>query len=408
MAKDYGNLDMEGEIEEWNNPCEDYISWKKDPPLDDEDGVGEDRVKAMRRVIIGRDENGNENDVEWSAWDQFHPDWQDRGDPETDGQLSTADGLEYYNHLRDHLSKSSVYIQYMPIIQDFLNECKKRRIIDANPAAYALDQAGAANSNKNYPEITVAQWGKFFKWLGDPQLRAMLIMMAKTAIRAGEVINIDLPFLNLDHKIYGDYLDSLGVELVDEVKGNPDSLYIPSEPEAWEEFRGEVRKRGNKTTEGKLLPIDRELKRVLLDWISMRPNIGYPHPLFTDKSSSGRVSKIRGELKENMREYGIAVDYIDNEGEEKKDMSCHYFRHFFSTNMQDGQGTYDGADWPWSRIKIIRGDITDSESDNKNGGGRGDNLQNVYTHNWGDLIREPYLRDIYNFGLYKPERKLST
>jgi len=400
MPKDYGNLKMQGEIEAWENPCEDFIRWKVDPPLDDKDGIGKDRENQFRRAIVGENNSGSEYDTEWQAWDQFHPDWQDRGNPDTSGQLTAQDGIGYYNHLRNNLNKSTVYGKILPMIQEFLDECKKRNIVDANPAAFVLDQTDAPDTEKTYPEITVSQWGQFFSWLGDPQLRAIYMTMIKIAVRKGETLNIDLPFLNLDHSIYRDYLDEHNIELKDEVKETPDSVYIPSEPEAEEEFRGEVRACGNKTAEGKLLPIDRELKRVLIDWISMRPNTGYPYPLFCEQN---RVSRPLPKLKQAMCEYGLAVEYIEDDD---KNMDNHYFRHYFSTNMQDGEGTYDGANWPWRRVKLIRGDITDIRSGNQNGAG-GDSLQDTYTHNWGDLIREPYLRDIYNFGLYKPERELS-
>ena len=402
MPKDYGNLKMQGEIEKWNNPCEDFIKWKVDPPLEDKDGISKDRETQFRRAIVGKNRSGSEYDTEWQAWDQFHSDWQDRGNPDTSRQLTTQDGVSYYNHLRDHLGKSTVYKNILPMIQDFLNECKKRDIIDANPVAFVLDQTGAPDTSKDYPEITVSQWGQFFNWLGDPQLRAIYVTMAKIAVRRGETLNIDLPFLNLDHSIYRDYLDERNIELRDEVKEYPDSVYIPSEPEEQKEFRGEVRQYGNKTAEGKLLPIDRELKRVLIDWISMRPDLGYPYPLFCGTPRGRTVSPLR-KLKQVMCEYGLAVDYIEDED---KNMDNHYFRHFFSTNMQDGEGTYKEANWPWRRIKLIRGDITDIRSGNQNGSGS-DGLQDTYTHNWGNLIKEPYLRDIYNFGLYKPERELS-
>jgi hypothetical protein len=192
-------------------------------------------------------------------------------------------------------------------------------------------------------------------------------------------------------------------------------VYIPSEPENGEEFRGEVRTYGNKTSEGKLLPIDRETKRILLDWIAMRPKVGHPHPLFSTRGSNIRHHSRAGtplnKLKQEMRDYGIKVEYVtdsddeDNE-EEEKNMDNHYFRHFFSTNMQDGKGTYDDAEWSWGKIKIIRGDLVSDEDDNGQGASS-DGLQATYTHDWGNLIREPYLRDIYNFGLYKPERELS-
>lgn len=418
MTREFGDIEIDSEgsgIEQWTDPCEDFISWKKDPPLEDEEGVGSGRAEALRRAIIGVDEDGNQYDTDWDAWNQFCPDWQDIGDPDTDGTFTSKHGTDYYNHLRQHLAKSSVYGETLPIVNQFLKQCMNRQIVSGNPIAFVLEQASPADTDKNYPEITVAQWGDFFASLGDPQLRAMLVTMAKIAIRVGELLNIDLPHLHLDHHIYRDHLNDIGVTLSDVVADYPDSVYIPSEPERGEEFRGEVRTYGNKTSEGKLLPIDRETKRILLDWIAMRPKVGHPHPLFSTRGSSyhhrSRAGTPLKKLKQEMRDYGLKVEYVTNSDdedseEEEKNMDNHYFRHFFSTNMQDGKGTYDDAEWSWAKIKIIRGDLMNGEDDNGQGASS-DGLQDTYTHDWGNLIREPYLRDIYNFGLYKPERELS-
>jgi len=391
MAKDYGNLGMAGE-RKWENPCDDFLEMKRDPELGDKKGVGEHRYNALKRVI----RNGPKDDS-WKSWDEFVPDWKERGDPSSDENLTTKDGEQYYNHLLNAgISKNTVLTNHIGIVQHFLDECMKRGVVDANPAAYVIDQADTPEFKKNYPEITVSELGNFLKWIPDPQKRAGYTIMVKTAIRIGETVNIDLPYLHLNHPIYYDYIETRGIELHEDVREYPDSVLIPPEPEKHKEFRGEVRLFGNKTKDAKRLPIDRETRRVLLDWLVMRPNTGYPYPLFTGDRPTGRAhgGTFLHDLKSYLREYGLAVDYVKNDN---KNIDLHYFRHFFSTNMQDGRGTYDGAKWTWSRVKIIRGDI---------GGGPGsdddsDGLQRTYTHDWGDLIREPYINDIYNFGIYK-------
>jgi integrase/recombinase XerC len=402
MPKEWGNLGQ-SKKEEWDNPCEDFLAMKKDPELEDEEGVTEKRLEAMKRAIVDSPE-----EVEWQAWDEYVSDWQDRGDPDSSGQLTGQDGVGFYNQMREAgLAKSTIYQGYLPIVQEFLAECMKRNVCDANPVAFVLDQTSPPNTDKDYPEITVNELGGFLRWLGDPQHRAAYTTMSKIATRSGETVNIDLPHLYLDHPIYLDYLDHRGIDLYEVVADKPDSVYIPSEPTVDEKYRGEIRTSGNKTAEGKLLPIDRELKRVLLDWISVRPDVGYPYPLFVGEQGSRLDgTHLLHKLKQELKEYGLTIEHVEDDD---KNMDLHYFRHFFSTNMQDSQGTYEGAEWPWAKVKIIRGDKgTTANGDNNGSNGRGgDDLHNTYTHNWGDLIRDPYLRDIYNFGLYKPERELT-
>jgi integrase len=397
MTKDYGNLELTPD-QEWNNPCDDFLEMKKDPELGDKDGVSAARLRDLKRVI--RDGPQETSKSSWESWQQFVSDWKERGDPDSDKRLTTHDGIEYYNHLLDAgLSKNTIHSTHMKIVRHFLEECMKRGVVDANPAAFVLDNTDSPESNKDYPEITVKELGNFLGWIPDPQMRAGYVMMAKTAIRIGETLNIDLPYLHLEHPIYYDYIETKGIELHEKVKDTPDSVLIPSEPEAEEKFRGEERKSGNKTKKGKLLPIDRETKRVILDWLVMRPNTGYPYPLFYGKRDTGRPRSqnwLRS-LKSYLREYGLAVDYVEDDD---KNMDLHYFRHFFSTNMQDGEGTYDGANWNWSKVQIIRGDIGGGRQSNRDNQAESNGLQKTYTHRWGDLIRLPYLNDIYNFGIY--------
>ncbi len=394
MSKEYGNLGMTTG-EQWNNPCEDFLSMKEDPELGDENGVSSARLRQLEMIIKTGPKTGR-----WEPWDQFVHDWKERGDPDSDKKLTAKDGIEYYEHLRDAgLKRYTIFENHMSVVQHFLNECMKRGIVDANPAAYVMDNVENPGTKKEYPEITVKELGNFLMWVPDPQRRAGYVMMAKLALRVGETLNIDLPYLHIDHPIYYDYIETKGIELHEGVKDYPDSVLIPSEPTADEKFRGELRQVGNKTKKGKRLPIDREAKRVILDWLVMRPDTEHPHPLFYSekKHTRPRSQYWLRSLKRYLCDYGLAVEYVeDNE----KNMDLHFFRHFFSTNMQDEEGTYKGANWSWAKVQIIRGDVGGGLNDNKRNSASISGLQGTYTHDWGDLIREPYLEDVYNFGIY--------
>jgi len=397
MSKKFGNLGMTPD-EEWDNPCDDFLEMKKDPELGEEDGVSPARLRDLERIIKTGPEEGHRS---WESWDHFVPDWKERGDPDSDDQLTTKDGIEYYDHLRDAgLSTYTILETHMSVVQHFLDECMQRGIVDANPAAYVMDKIDNPGTEKDYPEITVRELGNFLKSVPDPQQRAGYVIMAKLATRVGETLNIDLPYLHLNHPIYYDYIETRGIELHEDVKDYPDSVLIPPEPTAGEEFRGELRKVGNKTKKGKRLPVDRETKRVILDWLVIRPNTGYPYALFYSEKSPTRPRSqywLRS-LKRYLREYGLAVEYVEDD---EKNMDLHFFRHFLSTNMQDGEGTYGGASWSWAKVQIIRGDMGGGFGNNNNGdNSSSSNLQDTYTHDWGDLIREPYLEDIYQFGIY--------
>jgi len=390
----YGNLDIEDQ-RKWTDPVNDFIEEKRDPPLEDKDRLTEPRIRHIQRVLKETPEG-----VEWEAWEELHEDWIECGDPSNSEKNLTANhGEEFYNQMREEVGK--VYAQdSLRIVAEFLGECMKRGIIDANPAAYVLDNIDNAQSEKNYPEKTVAELGSFIKWILDPYYRAICTTLAKWGVRKGEAINIDLPFLHLDSPIYEEYLEERGIELHEEVKDHPDSIYIPTEPTTGKEFRGEIRDTGNKGDPnkkgGKLLPVDYETKHAILDYLAIRENTGYPYPLWVGKHGD-RPKGPRWNYKINrdlMKEFGFAVKYIEDNG---KNLDIHYFRHFFTTNMQEGEGTHD-AELSWHMVQILRGDVGGQK--NKNGSTGNSSLHSTYTHDWGNQIREPYLNNIYQFGIY--------
>lgn len=90
----------------------------------------------------------------------------------------------------------------------------------------------------------------------------------------------------------------------------------------------------------------------------------------------------------------FAVEYIEDS---EKNIDIHYFRHFFTTNMQEGEGTHS-ADLSWNMVQILYEDVGAQEPDGENNGSN--SLHSTYTHDWGNQIRELYLNNIYRFGIY--------
>jgi len=175
------------------------------------------------------------------------------------------------------------------------------------------------------------------------------------------------------------------VTLVDEVADHPDTLYIPSEPTVGEIFRGETRIRGNKRKRDTKIPIDEETKKALLDWLVVRPETSYPHPLWV--TPNGEPDRI-GETNPNekLTNYWAEETGLVDDGNTGA-FTPHWFRHFFTTNMKPGRGHHDDSIAP-SLVKYVRGDVEDD-------------IMEVYTHDWGDQVREQYLDAIYNFGIYE-------
>jgi integrase len=169
-------------------------------------------------------------------------------------------------------------------------------------------------------------------------------------------------------------------------------MFIHSEIWAEEEMNGEERVDGNKRKRETLIPVDRELKKSLIDWLSIRPDTKSPaHPVFTTKTTRNKEYKrLRGA---NLHRYAIG-EYaqkagLASPGQDSSDVDLHYFRHFFVTQMAKNRGDHDGGLDPML-IKYIRGDVLD------------DAILDIYTHDsWGVNVREEYLNNIYNFGIYE-------
>lgn len=368
MSK-YGNLDFD---DEWyDQPLEKYLTYKRDV-----DEVTDVRFRGIKRAIVNSPDQSD-----WQAWDEF-VDWR--------GGMTTSDARQFLSQLRAAgLAERSVEHR-MRTVQSFLKELLDRDVVDSNPVAYVTDEATFDHDEKEKTDRSVADIGAFLSAIPNLQLRAIGTTFAKTGIRIGELYNIDLPFLNLDHKIFEETVVRHDITLHEEVADHSDSFYIPSEPTMGEVYRSEKRKRGNKRKRDTLIPVDSELKRALLDWLAARPETVHPHPLWTSpQSQPTRLSK--SHIKTLTDRWAEETRLVDDGSTGA--FTPHWFRHFFTTNMQPGRGYHEQSIAP-TLIKYIRGDVGTATE------GSGTDIMDVYSHDWGDQVRREYLDNIYHFGIY--------
>jgi integrase/recombinase XerC len=361
MSK-YGNLNYDAEW--YDEPLQKYLNHKRNV-----DKITEARFNDIQRVIVE-----SPDECEWDAWDEFVVDWQD--------ERTIADARAFAQQLEDAGLRSRTVEERLRLVNSFLKDLLEREVIDSNPVAYVCDNTDFHHTEPDKINRTVGEIGEYLQSIPNIQQRAMGVIFAKTGIRLGESYNIDLPFLHLDHEIYDDILNEHDVTLVDE--DHPDTLYIPSEPTVGEEFRGETRKLGNKRKRRTRIPVDSELKKALLDWLAVRPETVYPHPLWVKPIGQPiRIGKANPNRK--LTNYWAEKTGLVDDGDTGA-FTPHWFRHFFTTNMKPGRGHHDNSIAP-SLVKYIRGDVEDD-------------IMEVYTHDWGDQVREQYLNAIYQFGIY--------
>jgi integrase/recombinase XerC len=373
----YGNLNFD---EQWyKEPLEKYLEHKRTV-----DEVTDKRFDEIARALVGNPERYDweclreldEPSVKWEAWDEF-VDWRD--------EMTLADARAFKQQLEDAGLASRTVENKLRMVQSFLKELLERDVIESNPVAYVCDETEFDHDGPDKIDRTVDEIGEYLRAIPNLQQRAMGVTFAKTGIRKGENYNIDLAFLHLDHDIYDDVLNQHDVTLVDEVADHPDTLYIPSEPTVGETFRGEKRQLGNKRKRGTKIPIDGELKKALLDWLAVRPETSYPHPLWV--KPAGKPTRIgKTNPNTNLTNYWAEETGLVDDGDIGA-FTPHWFRNFFTTQILPGSGHHEDHLDP-AMVNYIRGDVMDHD------------MLDHYRQSWGNAIRKPYLDAIYQFGIY--------
>ena len=196
--------------------------------------------------------------------------------------------------------------------------------------------------------------------------RALIVTQFKLGLRASEASNIKLSEIHIANSELQDHYDDLGTHPA--LEGRPNAVYIPHD-----------RKR-NKSERPRVLPLDDELRRVLLQYLLCRPDNQRPW-LFLSKSGGKKLDQdnINDIWKKHFRpEYGPNERY--------RGVSSHYGRHYFTTWFRIER------EWPRDLIKYVRGD--------RQSGGKIRSTRDAidsYIHAWYEDIEDDYRQEIYKF-----------
>lgn len=283
-------------------------------------------------------------------------------------------------------------------------------LLTQNPARKALNDLPDSEfdlSPPGRPRIKIQEMKTFVQWLSTPIHRAIILFLLKTGVRIGELVNLDLCCLHLEHPIYESILERRGISLHSAIRSSPDTVFLEGKYQANTSVRGETRTAGNKRQRsgGTLVPIDTELKTALLEYLLTR-RCAHSHPqqarpVFLNRQASGdndRLTRqsVYGLLTENGASEGVLKQYgwwSKGQPTEEK-VTPHYFRHYFTHNHRHNQGVYDQY-MPEGVIAYIRGDSPEGNSAR----------EQTYRHDdwnvWERYVKRPYLAGIYQFGVYE-------
>ncbi len=314
-------------------------------------GRNERTETAYRRVLL---------DFEAFLENQF-------GKKPTEAQY--RDCMAFTHELRSQHSPSTVatYASYLNRFYTYLERVGRH---DDNPMTLILEEMNESiETNPSRRDVSLNEMRSFVQTVQHPLHRAIIMTFLKTGMRAGELCNLDLVDLHLEHQA-GFWHPRA------HIAERPDALFVSTEHTYGRESGGERRSASNKRKRETVIPVDAELKRALLGWLAIRPDDrGRPRPLFT-----GTVERWGQRLTPDIvhhiiegyaREYG----WYRTGGGAAENVTPHYFRHFFTTHLRDRTGDR-------GIVKYLRGDVASDVID-------------TYTHNWGDRVRETYLEHIY-------------
>lgn len=299
---------------------------------------------------------------------------------------------------------------YLNHISSFYNWLIDNGVVSVNPASAALSDFPEDEFDltpPDRPRIEIEEMQDFLEWLPRAWARAVAMTLLKTGLRGGELVNLDLCCLNLDHPIYKQVLDQYRINLHSRIRDIPDTLYAMPKFSKGSKIRGEVRSNGNKrqAEDGSIIPVDNELKTALLEYLLTRPytpnHPAQAQPVFVtrdvDRNGSvtprwtltGLADAFIRKSPGYVREYGWWESNTDTENK----VTTHYFRHYFTHNHKHLKGVYHDS-MPENVIAYIRGDVPDSDS------ARNTNYEHDGWNDWKRQIKEPYLDAIYQFRLY--------
>lgn len=198
--------------------------------------------------------------------------------------------------------------------------------------------------------------------------RALIVTQLKLGLRASEASNIKLSEIHIANSELQEHYEELGTHPA--LEGRQNAVYIPHD-----------RKR-NKSKRPRVLPLDDELRRLLLQYLLCRPDNGRPW-VFLSKSGGKKLDpdNINDIWKKYFRpEYDPTERY--------RGVSSHYGRHYFTTWFKIER------DWSRDLIQYMRGD-------RQSGGDMQSSRDAIdsYIHAWYEDIEDRYRQEIFKLRL---------
>lgn len=170
------------------------------------------------------------------------------------------------------------------------------------------------NSNKPFHEVQLPTIQKIFNQVENIRSRAIISIQLKLGLRATELRNLQLQDIHLSHKSVRDVYPKLGTHPA--LSDYTDVIYVPPDRE------------GNKSEVPRLLPIDEELRWILIRHLMLRPQVDEPWVFLSRRTYTHLTIKGLNKVwKEAFHpKYGKT--------DKHRGITSHFGRHFFSSHFR--------------------------------------------------------------------------
>ncbi|SNR64800.1 tyrosine-type recombinase/integrase [Halorubrum vacuolatum] len=201
-----------------------------------------------------------------------------------------------------------------------------------NPFEIAREEVSLGeDETRNYPDLPLSTLQSEFAKINNIRSRAIIGTQLKEGLRAGEVGNLRLSEVHISHhELQGQYPE-LGTHHA--LSGHSDVVYVPHDRD------------GNKSTNPRLLPIDDELRWLLIRHLLTRPQVDEPW-VFLSRRSFGKIGP-----KPVNRVWKEEFHPKYAETAEHDAITSHFGRHWFSTYWRLEAGLER------EHVQYMRGDL---------------------------------------------------
>jgi len=234
-----------------------------------------------------------------------------------------------------------------------------------------------AEDAKDHPEITLDDVREVVESIKHVGERAATVFQLKTGVRSTELANIRLSEIHITNADVLNHYDGSGQSYGamgshSQLNDRSNAVFIPPE---------DVRD-GNKRECPTVIPLDDETRRVLIDWLLIRPDNSDPHLFLTQKGKPLERNSLRHVWTKHWH-----PEYEFDEGDEYRSISPHFSRHWFSSWFRAE------AQMSEPRVQYLRGDKQGPDIGNSR------SAMHRYIRSFYEDIEAEYRDSVFKLGL---------